>query len=120
MSDSNSKKSDNTSEEFPEVPEVPTIPEPPRREFIRPNSNSIKSEPDKGLRAAGLAGGIAFTLVVPPFAGAIIGYFIDEYFKTAPLFLMIFVVLGIVAGFVQMIRLLQKIEDAEKEEKRGK
>ena len=44
------------------------------------------------------------------FAGYLIGYWLDKKFGTTYLYL-VFMVLGIIAGFIQIFRFLKKHED---------
>jgi F0F1-type ATP synthase assembly protein I len=50
---------------------------------------------------------LAFLLPTATFVGYIIGYLLDKAFGTHFLYL-VFLVLGIIAGFVQLIRQLQQ------------
>ena len=43
-------------------------------------------------------------LIIATLIGAGIGYFLDKQLHTQPVFLLIFMVLGIVAGFINVIR----------------
>ncbi|GMR04861.1 MAG: hypothetical protein BMS9Abin23_0776 [Thermodesulfobacteriota bacterium] len=47
-------------------------------------------------------------LVGSTFAGFLIGYYLDKYFNTKPWLMMIFLVLGIAAGFMNMYRSAKK------------
>jgi len=51
--------------------------------------------------------GLAFLLPVSTFVGYIIGYLLDNAFHTRFLYL-VFLILGIVSGFVQLIRQIQR------------
>ncbi len=50
---------------------------------------------------------LAFLLPAATFVGYIVGYLLDKVFRTHFLYL-VFLVLGIVAGFVQLIRQIQR------------
>ena len=50
---------------------------------------------------------LAFLLPAATFVGYVIGYLLDKAFHTHFLYL-VFLVLGIVAGFVQLIRQIQR------------
>jgi F0F1-type ATP synthase assembly protein I len=50
---------------------------------------------------------LAFLLPAATFVGYAIGYLLDKFFHTHFLYI-VFLVLGIVAGFVQLIRQLQR------------
>jgi F0F1-type ATP synthase assembly protein I len=64
--------------------------------------------------AIGRYSGLAFILPVSAVVGYIIGYLLDKAFGTHFLYL-VFLVLGIVAGFVQLLREAQKISDADRD-----
>lgn len=66
------------------------------------------------MRTIGLAATIGAMLVAPVVVGIFIGMWLDQRFHTAPTWTVLFLLLGIVAGFVQMIRILQRIEQEEK------
>jgi F0F1-type ATP synthase assembly protein I len=51
--------------------------------------------------------GLAFLLPVCTFVGYVIGYLLDKAFHTHFLYL-VFLILGIISGFVQLIRQIQK------------
>lgn len=51
---------------------------------------------------------IGVNLVATTFVGLAIGYYLDEYFSTGPWLTVIFLVLGIVAGFRQIYMVLKK------------
>ena len=59
---------------------------------------------------AGEYSSVAMILPASVFAGYLIGYFLDKQFGTTYLYL-IFMILGIVSGFVQIFRFLKKHED---------
>lgn len=51
---------------------------------------------------------IGVNLVATTFVGLAIGYYLDEYFSTGPWLTVIFLVLGIAAGFRQIYMVLKK------------
>ncbi len=51
---------------------------------------------------------IGINLVVSTFAGLAIGYLLDKLFGTSPYLTIIFLILGIIAGFKEMVRIAQK------------
>jgi F0F1-type ATP synthase assembly protein I len=66
------------------------------------------SKPDKPLMAqVGQYTALAFLLPAATFVGYAIGYLLDKTFGTTYLYL-VFLILGIAAGFVQLIRRLQQ------------
>jgi F0F1-type ATP synthase assembly protein I len=50
---------------------------------------------------------LAFTLPVSTFAGYMIGHLLDRLFRTDVLYV-VFLLLGIAAGFVELVRAVQK------------
>jgi F0F1-type ATP synthase assembly protein I len=59
---------------------------------------------------AGQYSSLAFILPSSVFAGYVIGYLLDKYFGTTYLYI-VFMVLGIISGFIQIFRFLKKHED---------
>jgi ATP synthase protein I len=51
---------------------------------------------------------LGINMVVSTFIGLGIGLFIDKHAKTAPLFTLIFLILGIVAGFYAIFKSLNR------------
>lgn len=58
---------------------------------------------------------IATELVSGVLVGAGVGYFLDELFETAPVLLIIFIIFGGAAGFLNVYRFVKR-EDQRKEE----
>lgn len=56
-----------------------------------------------GLRAVGQAGALGFTLVLSTFSGLGIGLLLDRFTGLKPLFTIVFLLFGIIAGFVWVI-----------------
>ena len=59
---------------------------------------------------AGEYSSVAMILPASVFVGYLIGYFLDKQFGTTYLYL-VFLILGIVSGFIQIFRFLKKHED---------
>jgi ATP synthase protein I len=57
------------------------------------------------------AGTIGFNMVISTFVGLAIGYGIDRWFNTSPWFTIIFLVLGIIAGYRELARLAKRTSD---------
>ena len=57
------------------------------------------------------AGAIGFHMVISTFVGLAIGYGIDHLFTTSPWFTIIFLVLGIIAGYRELARLAKRTSD---------
>lgn len=58
---------------------------------------------------------IGIELVAGVIVGILIGYHLDELFGTKPLFFFIFLVIGVVAGFLNMYRAVMKEDNSETE-----
>ncbi len=56
---------------------------------------------------------VGIHLVTATFLGLAIGYFLDKWLGTKPWLTMIFLLLGIVAGFKNMYQEVKKIQDSE-------
>ena len=64
----------------------------------------------KRARQAGLLGTLPFMLAVPPVAGVLIGRWLDERFGTTPLFTVLLVIMGFVAGIREVLNVLKKAD----------
>ncbi len=69
------------------------------------------SDEERGRRstALGKALRISTELVAGVFVGGMIGWLLDRWLKTLPLFLIVFLLLGIVAGLLNAMREAQKM-----------
>lgn len=61
------------------------------------------------------ASGVGIQLVLATFVGFAMGYFIDKFLKTFPWFTIIFLILGIIAGFRELIRVARRQDGPRKE-----
>lgn len=52
---------------------------------------------------------ISFSLVFFPITFLLLGVFLDKHFKTTPLFIIIFMIVGIIIGVYQAISIRKKI-----------
>ncbi len=71
----------------------------------------VKMTPDPKydrLRQIALLTAIPMVLMTGPACGYFMGHFIDQYFKTDPWFMILFVVIGGIAGVREMIRLIAR------------
>ena len=67
-------------------------------------------KPDyKWIRDAGMAASIGITLVVSTALGLALGYWLDSALGTKPWLLIVFTLLGIAAGFVEMFRIVRTL-----------
>ncbi|MHB0998980.1 MAG: AtpZ/AtpI family protein [Armatimonadota bacterium] len=75
----------------------------------------MRGDQSRWIRNTGLASTIGITLVVATGIGGLIGWFLDERFGTAPWLTLLFGLMGIVAGFIEMFRTVARItRDEEK------
>jgi ATP synthase protein I len=83
-----------------------------------PESLQKKSEDDRyrAVRRAGLLTTVPVLLAASPVIGFYIGRFVDGKFQTDPTFSIIFLILGFVAGAVQVARVV-KLANREPPEK---
>ncbi len=56
------------------------------------------------------ASSVGIHLVVSTFIGLAIGYWLDKLFGTSPYLTVIFLIIGIIAGFRELIRVAKKQE----------
>jgi len=60
---------------------------------------------------------VGIQLVLSTFVGFAIGYFLDKAFKTSPWLTVIFLLLGIVSGFVELLKVARKQNGTRKEDR---
>tara|TARA_B100000989_G_scaffold285076_1_gene252468 strand:+ start:184 stop:474 length:291 start_codon:yes stop_codon:yes gene_type:complete len=78
-------------------------------------NQNIKSK--KNINTSGMLGSglkISIDLVASIFVGIMIGLGIDKLFSTKPTFFLIFLFLGIAAGFLKMYRSIINLEKVKK------
>ncbi len=69
-------------------------------------------KPEKSLFGQLLdASSVGIQLVLCTFAGFLIGYFLDRWLGTSPYLKLIFLVIGIIAGFKELFRISKREED---------
>jgi F0F1-type ATP synthase assembly protein I len=66
-----------------------------------------------------MLGTIPFLLAIPPIAGVFIGRWIDGKAGTAPAFLIVFVVLGFVAGIREVANVIKKANQELEDDKKS-
>ncbi len=54
------------------------------------------------------ASSVGIQLVLSTFAGLAIGYFLDKFFKTFPWLTAIFLIIGIIAGFSELLKVARR------------
>ena len=70
------------------------------------NRYKKKTEP-KGL---GIGIKISLDLISPIIVGILIGLGFDKFFSTKPIFFLIFLLLGIITGFIGMIKYMKSLK----------
>ena len=68
----------------------------------RPNRQHDSQKPI--LRSAGLYLGVAFELPGTIIGGLVVGYLLDEYFRTSPWLLITLTALAFIGAFVRLVR----------------
>ncbi len=69
----------------------------------------MKKETREMIRDLGWYSALGFSVALSVFIGLFIGLFLDKIFGTAPLFMFIFLGLGIVAGFRNILLAIRKV-----------
>jgi ATP synthase protein I len=59
----------------------------------------MKEDTKKALKLAGLASTLGLTIVIATFIGLALGLWLDRVFNTTPWLTVIFLIVGIIAGF---------------------
>jgi F0F1-type ATP synthase assembly protein I len=101
---------DSEEAQPPELPPIPELPEVPEVHFERPQEPSRSPRVVEASRGMAIAFSVGFALTGPIILGALLGIWLDARFKTSPWFTMGLLLLGIVAGFVEMIRSLNRLQ----------
>lgn len=70
----------------------------------------MKNETKKQIRLVGLASTVGMSVVFSIFIGLAIGYWLDSKFGTLPLFSLVFLVMGVIAGFRNYYRFMKRQE----------
>jgi len=66
-----------------------------------------EKKPDDLLKI-GIFMTIPFVLAVPPMVGWVIGKWLDDYFGTGNKIMYVFLILGLIAGFRELFRIIKK------------
>lgn len=69
------------------------------------------------VQVGGTAGTMGLHIVSAIIVGLTIGYFLDDYFGTKPMLLMIFFFVGVIAGFKMVWEDFQKLQRREEAKK---
>jgi ATP synthase protein I len=68
----------------------------------------MKEDTRKALKLVGLSSTLGLTIVIATFIGLALGLWLDRVFDTSPWLTIIFLLLGIVAGFRNFYRFMSK------------
>ena len=68
----------------------------------------MKKDPYRPLRAAGVLGGLGFLLVATTMLGYWVGHWFDRRWGTDPWLSVVGLLLGVAAGLVEMVRLINR------------
>ena len=71
----------------------------------------MDNETRKTLRTLGYLSVVGMAMAISITIGALIGYFLDKKFHTEPWLFLIFLALGIVAAFKNLLFMVRKIQD---------
>lgn len=115
MTDSRWTPSPDEEERVPKLPSSPELPEPPQVHFERPRMPGVEPSPtfQRNTRALSLAFSIGFALAGPVILGALLGYWLDGRLGTSPTWAIVLTLLGMGAGFAQLIRIVHKFNQME-------
>ena len=67
----------------------------------------------KWLRKASLASSIGLVLAVSVFIGWWFGSWLDKKLGTSPWLMLVFTLLGVAAGFIEMVRIAQQLSEED-------
>lgn len=70
-------------------------------------------EPERPDTASNVAFRMGVDLVAGTGVGAFMGYWFDRWFDTAPLFLIVLLILGFVTGLRNVVRIARQVQEAE-------
>jgi ATP synthase protein I len=87
-----------------------------RYAFEHLHENTMKNEDKKTLMQSFRASTIGFEVAFSPFIGIFIGLVLDSWLGTSPYLAVIFLILGVVAGFNNYYRFIKRQQE---EDKRG-
>ena len=73
----------------------------------------VKQDDYSWMRKAGQASSVGLVFVAATFIGYFFGSWLDRRFGTEPWLMLVFTLLGIVAGFVEMIKIAQQLSKDE-------
>ena len=62
------------------------------------------------------ASSVGIQLVASTFVGFAIGYFLDKWLKTSPWLTIIFLIVGIIGGFLELLKVARKADGDDKKD----
>ena len=68
----------------------------------------MKEDTRQALKLVGLASTLGLTIVIATFIGLAVGLWLDRVFNTSPWLTVIFLILGIIAGFRNFYRFMTR------------
>lgn len=78
-----------------------------------PTKMFFRSKKNSNLELLGLASMMGIHLVSGVLVGLGMGYYLDKYFGTKPWLTVVFLIFGIIAGYKNMFREMQRIQKKE-------
>lgn len=86
------------------------------------NDNRDPVERYRSIRVAGMLSTAGLTLALSVVVGVALGYFLDRWLNTRGVLVIVFAIVGVVAGFKQLIQIVSRAnaeqDEAEAEDKR--
>jgi ATP synthase protein I len=70
----------------------------------------VQEDTRKYIKLLALVSTMGISMVLALVIAIIVGYYLDKWFKTSPIFFLIFMVLGIVAGFRNIYVIMKRTE----------
>jgi len=80
-------------------------------------SGENKGERAQWVRAVGVVSTLGITLVVSTLVGFVIGYYLDRWLGTSPWLTIVFLLFGIVSGFLQIFRSLPRLDTMDRNDR---
>lgn len=74
--------------------------------------NSKEKEKARFYFSFQLATELGFVIAVPLLAGTFLGFYLDQHFRTKPVFVLIGVTIGIIVSTINLIRIMNKLVES--------
>ncbi len=107
---SNDADGNRDPEEQLKASEMPTLPDVPVIKVNLPPREKIDKEADKDQQKLGMAYVLPSALAAPVIVLTLFGYWLDARFHKSPWFTLIGALLGMVSGFINMIRIANRLD----------